>query len=60
MKFVTWRDMEDGGDENGPNDSDALPVVSFYFSFVIYSYHYCLKETVTITNVAPTQRMARD
>ena len=40
MKFVTWRDMEDGGDENGPNDSDALPVVSFYFSFMIYSYHY--------------------
>ena len=31
MKFVTWRDMEDGGDENGPNDSDALSAVSFAF-----------------------------
>ena len=37
MKFVTWRDMEEGGDENGPNDSDtALPLVSFCFSFVFY------------------------
>ena len=42
MKFVTWRDMEDGGDENGLNDSDSLPVVSFCFlsCFINIYYHF--------------------